>query len=84
MQRDPPPFVWAVPEENNILTCECAALFGRRLAHLRRAGNYIIVRAGSLVVSIQRAQVAASWCPARTSRLSLRRWRVPRCPLVSI
>jgi len=22
MQRDPPPFVWAVPDEKNILNCE--------------------------------------------------------------
>ena len=35
MQRDPPPFIWAVPEENNILTCECVGGSGRSLAHLR-------------------------------------------------
>ena len=22
MQKEPPPFVWAVPDEKNILTCE--------------------------------------------------------------
>jgi ubiquitin-conjugating enzyme E2 J2 len=22
MQREPPPFVWAIPDEKNILTCE--------------------------------------------------------------
>lgn len=84
MQRDPPPFIWAVPEENNILTCEYATLLGRHPAYRRHVGNYIIVRAGSLVVCIQRAQVAASWCPARTSRLPLRWWRIPRCPLVPV
>jgi hypothetical protein len=25
MQNDPPPFVWAVPDEKNILTCELIA-----------------------------------------------------------
>ncbi|KAI0736424.1 UBC-like protein [Fomitopsis betulina] len=42
MQRDPPPFIWAVPEENNILTCEYTGWFGGRPAHLKHAGNYII------------------------------------------
>lgn len=35
MQRDPPPFIWAVPEENNILTCEYTGWFGGRPAHLK-------------------------------------------------
>jgi ubiquitin-protein ligase len=24
MQKAPPPFIWAVPEEKNILDCECS------------------------------------------------------------
>ena len=46
MQREPPPFVWAIPDEKNILTCEymsqafCAPL----TAEPAVAGNYIIVR----------------------------------------
>lgn len=52
MQRDPPPFIWAVPEENNILTCECTSLLEGLWTHLKHAGNYIIVRTGSPVVCI--------------------------------
>lgn len=26
MQRDPPPFVWAVPDEKNILNCEYSSM----------------------------------------------------------
>lgn len=41
MQREPPPFVWAVPDEKNILTCEssrvsyavCAYSIHRELHH---------------------------------------------------
>lgn len=29
MQREPPPFVWAAPDEKNILTCEYLHLFSR-------------------------------------------------------
>lgn len=27
MQKEPPPFVWAVPDEKNILTCELVSVF---------------------------------------------------------
>ena len=26
MQKEPPPFVWAAPDEKNILTCESRAI----------------------------------------------------------
>lgn len=46
MQREPPPFVWAVPDEKNILTCELLSRPARALTKLLTplTGNYIIVR----------------------------------------
>lgn len=77
MQRDPPPFIWAVPEENNILTCEYTGWFGGRPAHLKHAGNYIIVRLGSLVICIS---ARSSGCPSVSSEdLS-----TPPLPVVNI
>ena len=32
MQTEPPPFIWAVPDEKNILTCEQSAQFFRYCA----------------------------------------------------
>lgn len=31
MQKSPPPFIWAVPEEKNILDCECRVRSAPRL-----------------------------------------------------
>lgn len=35
MQKEPPPFVWAAPDEKNILTCELVPL-----SHLERSLTY--------------------------------------------
>lgn len=43
MQREPPPFVWAVPDEKNILICEFIDVSLSTLALTSRIGNYIIV-----------------------------------------
>ena len=40
MQRDPPPFVWAVPDEKNILNCEYPSMITHSVFtnfHLYRA-----------------------------------------------
>ncbi|KAK7687660.1 hypothetical protein QCA50_008875 [Cerrena zonata] len=46
MQREPPPFVWAVPDEKNILTCEPSPQPARvpTMYLTPLTGNYIIVR----------------------------------------
>jgi hypothetical protein len=50
MKKDPPPFVWAVPEEENILNCEYALLSsaytGDHVAEMDcvLAGHFILVR----------------------------------------
>ena len=45
MQKEPPPFVWAIPDEKNILTCECAYLYHvKHPVELFHQGNYLIVR----------------------------------------
>lgn len=44
MQKEPPPFVWAVPDEKNILTCQYAAIAGTSIADLLSLGNFLIVR----------------------------------------
>jgi len=43
MQQDPPPFVWAVPDEKNILNCECLTI--EILQHINEVyvGHYIVV-----------------------------------------
>jgi hypothetical protein len=49
MQKEPPPFVWAAPEEKNILHCEYALLSCAYVDHVAelvgiRAGYFIVVR----------------------------------------
>ena len=48
MQREPPPFVWAVPDEKNILTCAYYHLFPGSVYLIPRLGNYLIVRSPQL------------------------------------
>jgi hypothetical protein len=43
MQRDPPPFVWAAPEERDILVCKCSPMRHLRDSNCQATGNYIIV-----------------------------------------
>jgi hypothetical protein len=50
MQKESPPFVYAAPEEKDILTCMCFHQL-RCLSHAEfhpLAGNYIIVRPSRL------------------------------------
>lgn len=44
MQREPPPFVWAVPDEKNILVCEFDLSNGyTRVPDNALLGNFLIV-----------------------------------------
>ena len=45
MQKEPPPFIWAAPDEKNILTCKPPSPMMRFCSQLSVwiAGNYIIV-----------------------------------------
>jgi hypothetical protein len=42
MQREPPPFVWASPDENDILICK-ALYWSRKLNLTNFTGNFLIV-----------------------------------------
>jgi hypothetical protein len=44
MQKSPPPFIWAVPEEKNILDCECGVGSKEERHANASAGHFIIVR----------------------------------------
>jgi hypothetical protein len=46
MQKEPPPFVWAAPDEKNILTCAFwdPSVFPACYTDLYAAGNFLIVR----------------------------------------
>lgn len=64
MQREPPPFVWAVPDEKNILTCELLksgtlVLWGTDERLFGYAGDYIIVRSSTLVTPSPLVSLAA-------------------------
>lgn len=58
MQRAPPPFIWACPEEKNILDCECtrfkgrnAELMGTRAFHYRISRPHASLRPVLLMVA---------------------------------
>ena len=48
MQKEPPPFIWACPEEKNILDCELTARviisYPTTTSQADSAGHFIIVR----------------------------------------
>ena len=47
MQQEPPPYVWAMPEEKNILTCACFRMLdssSEKLIFPVSSGNFLIVR----------------------------------------
>lgn len=80
MQREPPPFVWAAPDEKDILTCAlivtltCATYsdYTYRELHHRTSHQHIIFTTG--------IDIAAAW----TARLSLHRWRISWCPPIPV
>ena len=76
MQKEPPPFVWAVPDEKNILTCTpFSDIRFTRLTHAgcTFTGNYILVRRHWCDLRI----LAVLRVLARSARFPICRWGIP-------